>query len=223
MAGSSPCTTRKPINQLLSSGRVPARLAERRNSSCGRMTPATRDAEVAVHQPDGIHLIDGRVRTIPVKTPLLDVAVHVVHAPGVGRCPPDVQRDDVVVGTIPGKPAFSHVLVEVRRQCPRPWKSASWFPLGTCTPIRLPSAADTAAPLSRSAIGRMPPPHATTRTRPLRHPPLRNPNFPRSWRCPASNCSNCAFVTSVADTWNGRLMVTSMQRDARPTPPALLP
>src|SRR4051794_35464237 len=48
------------------------------------MAATTSDAEISGDASDGIGLCAGGVGTIPVQTPLLDIAVNVEESPGVG-------------------------------------------------------------------------------------------------------------------------------------------
>ncbi len=76
------------------------------------MAAAARDAEISVSAADRIGLNIGTVGAVPVETPLLDIAVHVVQPPVVRRCFSDVQRDHVFGRFPAGIPAQHRVLVK---------------------------------------------------------------------------------------------------------------
>jgi len=63
-----------------------------------RVAPAACDTEVAIDAADRIRLLRRLVRSVPVGAPLLDIAVHVVEAPGVRRCLADGQDHGCLVG-----------------------------------------------------------------------------------------------------------------------------
>src|SRR5688572_8967536 len=57
------------------------------------MTAAARDFKIARRNADGICLVIWRVKRVPVVTPFLHVAMHIVQAPWIGGCTANVQRD----------------------------------------------------------------------------------------------------------------------------------